>query len=73
MTRLTLETGEKLKEFYGNNKEVVISVSVAATVYFLMKEKKPKKEKSGIDAESRKKTVKRSVIKSFISERSESE
>ena len=44
----------------------MISVSVAATVYLIMREKKEKKPAMSFEVE-KKKTAKKSVIKSFIS------
>lgn len=63
---------DKAKEFYQNHKEIVLSVSVATTVYLLMRKKEGKKEEVR-NVAKKKEGLKKSVIKSFISEHSESE
>lgn len=48
VTAFAASAAEKIKDLYRNNKEIVISVSVATTVYLLMKPSKRKKEEEGI-------------------------
>lgn len=43
VTAFATAAAEKIKDLYHNNKEIVISISVATTVYLLMKPKLPKK------------------------------
>ena len=68
ISKVTNETAEKIKDIYKNNKEIVISVSVATVVYLIMRPKKLKNEAK--EPEWNKKAAKKSVIRSFISEHS---
>jgi cytosine/uracil/thiamine/allantoin permease len=71
ITRLTSETAEKMKDIYQNHREIVISVTVATAVYLIMRKKEQKKEEP--EHTLTKKQFKKSILKSFISEHSESE
>ena len=66
--KIPAETADKVKDLYRNNKEIVISVSVAAAVYLIMRKKEPTKFEPRDVPKT--KSERKSMIKSFISEHS---